>query len=1098
MSQPDNLISLPPEVTSRARERLEQRLATSGSRRVRTTVIDTDDDLDELFGRDAESALRGNPDLDLLGQHLTQGARRLMAVGGRSATGLSGWLTRHKAAVSRAVLAAFGLGLAATVAWELSTSGLEAMLASGLASQLTYQVSEVRRPEWPMAPKGPYDVELGYARLPEFAQRLKTYGYKVDSQAQVSPYYVTLARAGVFPPYQEKSAHGLTIHAPSDATLFANQFPAVRYDRFSDVPNLMVRALLFIEDRQVLAEGAGVTLNPAVSWDRLGKATLELILDKLLKARNVPGGSTLATQIEKFRHARGGRTHSAGDKVKQMASATARAYLLGQDTRAAREQIVLDYINEVPLGAVPGVGQVAGMAQGLETWFGADLAQVGRLLDLSPNPSDVTARRAKAVAFKRVLALFLSQRRPSYYLQKDQAALARLTAKHLNVMGKLGIIDGQLMSDALAVDLSFLPADQRRPAAADHSFVAHKASNAIRVELQRLLGLNTLYELDRLDADVHGTFLADLQRRVADSLVELRSEGGARKAGMIGERMLLPGQADRIHYSFTLIERQTDRNLVRVQADTVDGPLDLNRGGKLELGSTAKLRTLITFLEMHGELYDRLAPHAADAAWLAAEAQRLHREDEMSLWAVAQFQGKQAAPTRDEFLAAASERKFSASPYQPFFTGGGQMHFNNFDPNDNGLDMTVAQAFQRSNNLVFVRVMRDIVQHVIFSRIKAAGTMLAEESHPQRWAYLERFAEAESGQFLSNFYRKLQPLTGDGRLELLASAKHLTTSRLAALLLTLRPDLDYLGFRIMLRERFPDLESKVIERYYLTMRPSVMSLNDRAYVAKVHPLALWTAAHLSQHPHATLNESLAASKDARRDAYRWLMERAGPKRQERDVRTMLEREAFRDHLLAYWQRQGFPFDRMVPSYASALGSSGDRPSALAELMGAMHNSGVLVPTVRFDDITIGRGTPYETTFKPAWLGARRAASPEVAGVVRRLLVSVVDGGTARRLKGSIHRTDGSEIAIAAKTGTGDNRVGGIKKSRTATLVFAIGDRFYGAMTAFVKPRPGEDEAALTAMSFTSSLVVQALKSLLPTVQPVVLGVEDPLAFAISD
>jgi hypothetical protein len=37
---------------------------------------------------------------------------------------------------------------------------------------------------------------------------------------------------------------------------------------------------------------------------------------------------------------------------------------------------------------------------------------------------------------------------------------------------------------------------------------------------------------------------------------------------------------------------------VRVQVDSGDRALDLNDGAKLELGSTAKLRTLVTYLEL--------------------------------------------------------------------------------------------------------------------------------------------------------------------------------------------------------------------------------------------------------------------------------------------------------------------------------------------------------------------------------------------------------------------------------------------------------------------------------------------------------------------
>ena len=52
-------------------------------------------------------------------------------------------------------------------------------------------------------------------------------------------------------------------------------------------------------------------------------------------------------------------------------------------------------------------------------------------------------------------------------------------------------------------------------------------------------------------------------------------------------------------------------NYLRVQADNLDRPLDLNEGGKFDLGSTAKLRTLVTYLEIIAELHERYAQAAA-------------------------------------------------------------------------------------------------------------------------------------------------------------------------------------------------------------------------------------------------------------------------------------------------------------------------------------------------------------------------------------------------------------------------------------------------------------------------------------------------------
>src|SRR3546814_4280978 len=57
---------------------------------------------------------------------------------------------------------------------------------------------------------------------------------------------------------------------------------------------------------------------------------------------------------------------------------------------------------------------------------------------------------------------------------------------------------------------------------------------------------------------------------------------------------------------------------------------------------------------------------------------------------------------------------------------------------------------------------------------------------------------------------------------------------------------------------------------------------------------------------------------------------------------------------------GYPFDRLVPSYATAIGTSGDRPDALAELMGIVVNNGIRLPTVRIERLRFAADTPYET------------------------------------------------------------------------------------------------------------------------------------------
>ena len=59
-------------------------------------------------------------------------------------------------------------------------------------------------------------------------------------------------------------------------------------------------------------------------------------------------------------------------------------------------------------------------------------------------------------------------------------------------------------------------------------------------------------------------------------------------------------------------------------------------------------------------------------------------------------------------LDAAMQRRYSSNPGERFFTGGGVHTFSNFQRSDNGKNPTVEDAVTTSNNLAFIRIMRDI------------------------------------------------------------------------------------------------------------------------------------------------------------------------------------------------------------------------------------------------------------------------------------------------------------------------------------------------------------------------------------------------------
>jgi membrane peptidoglycan carboxypeptidase len=162
---------------------------------------------------------------------------------------------------------------------------------------------------------------------------------------------------------------------------------------------------------------------------------------------------------------------------------------------------------------------------------------------------------------------------------------------------------------------------------------------------------------------------------------------------------------------------------------------------------------------------------------------------------------------------------------------------------------------------------------------------------------------------------------------------------------------------------------------------------------------------------------------------------------------------------------------------------------LAELVGILMNDGVKKPSLRFESLHFAAGTPFDTTLTPGTTAGVRVLDPAIARVVRKVMTEVVENGTAKRLKGAYRDAQGAPLAIGGKTGTGDHRfdsfgAGGRLISsrvvnRTGTIVFYIGDRFFGTVTAHVA---GEDAANY---KFTSALSAQMLRALAPALQPLI-------------
>lgn len=339
----------------------------------------------------------------------------------------------------------------------------------------------------------------------------------------------------------------------------------------------------------------------------------------------------------------------------------------------------------------------------------------------------------------------IAHRRPSWYLAQGRQELDRATDAHLRLLTEAGIIDAAWRDAALRQKLVFRDMAKNPPLL---PAAASKGTTAVRTRLAGLLG-TSLYSLDRLDAQASTTLNGQLQDAVSTYLGRLTEPAFARSQELMGERLLQPDTLGEVRYSFTLLESTPQGNLVRVQTDTTQQPLDINEGSKLELGSTAKLRVLATYLELVAELHARLAPLEP----AALKATEVSPQDSLSRWAVDYLSGPNDHGL-SAMLEAAMDRRFSASPHEQFFTGGGLHSFNNFNKKDDARQPSLREAMQASINLPFVRLLREIVRHTMYQGPGDTARLLEDHLDPRRDTYLALFADREGQAFLRRFWRK--------------------------------------------------------------------------------------------------------------------------------------------------------------------------------------------------------------------------------------------------------------------------------------------------------------------------------------------------------
>src|SRR5215469_8106690 len=380
---------------------------------------------------------------------------------------------------------ALSLGLLALLGWGLSvearTSYLQSRIFSHFAEKTRFTVRSGQSetivfPKW-----GPYDERLGYASLQSFIASLKAHGFSVERQAEWSTPLTRFVDQGGYAVYGEKPRAGLKLFDREQNLLYQAVYPERAYPDFASIPQVLVGSLLFVEDRDLL-DPENPRRNPTVEWGRFMLAVAGRIAGLFDHRLREGGASTLATQIEKFRHSPGGRTLGVIEKLRQIVSASALAYRDGIDTNPARQQIVTTYLNSEPLASRPGYGEIIGVPDALWFWYGTDLAVANRVLTAPATTRAESARKGEI--YRQVLSLLLAGRRPAYYLLENRAALGKLTDTCLRNLAEAGVISIELRDAALYAQLHFR---DELPPTARMSFVANKATDRLRAKLVSLL-----------------------------------------------------------------------------------------------------------------------------------------------------------------------------------------------------------------------------------------------------------------------------------------------------------------------------------------------------------------------------------------------------------------------------------------------------------------------------------------------------------------------------------------------------------------------------------------------------------------------------------
>jgi len=593
-----------------------------------------------------------------------------------------------------------------------------------------------------------YDFR-GYTRLKRFAQKLKEQGFKVVRQVLQGYFEPVFLKSGIEPPYkrtyaqppftrprnndlrldpekitEEHTNYGLIMLDRNQSVMFRKKIRDDIFETYDDIPYLLVELLTRAETKPYW-RSIPPSYSPVITL-RFIYASFKMLLSKLFGGTDRGGGSSIVTQSIKLNRSPGAGTGNILEKLIQMLNADRFMYRDGFDTEETRKDAFVNYCNDVPVGTQyrgdPPGANITGFCDGVRVYFGRSMKSIRE--DLLLGESTENDLRKKAYALKQIALITAILPRPNAYRGGKIGILHRKANIHIEYLVEKGVITKRLAQKAKSMRVRL----QKNPLRRQPRVVHGTAWVSVRRFMQNALweaksGTNEAHKFssifENMNFIIKTTYDRKLQyelhrrfEKIMKKFNHVKRFYYNRSAGDKGgfdEKTNL----DEINYAVYIVQRGDSGNSVLAEYAS---DLTFNQEGHLNLGSTAKFRVLIDYLQNIEWLYD----NRSKLPELKAAMKNLTRsgnkysnpntEDyngliQSLIWWTYFNRDKE----RDDLLKASLYEKTYPTGKKKFFTNGGPYEPDNiYEDQYYPAFQTVIDAFAQSTNRVFVRMLEDI------------------------------------------------------------------------------------------------------------------------------------------------------------------------------------------------------------------------------------------------------------------------------------------------------------------------------------------------------------------------------------------------------